>query len=213
MNLLFENFFGQLEALSYEQIKFEYWDMDREVQNESERENQEKLDEEDAAQPVKEVKESEGEEEKKEETFVKRAEPHSVFFEKFFEQQYFVIITAMFKRYFQQQYLDLLEDERPDYLKFLELGYDPVLQKKDKTNYREAIAETIFLENKFKPVNFDYLLVLQYFVTSMRAADPVISVKISDMLDVYNTLVINKEVKWVEGADRSVFAEPLESLR
>ena len=66
----------------------------------------------------------------------------------------------MFKRYFQQQYLDLLEDERPDYLDFLSLGYDPVLQKKDKTNYREVIAETIFLENKFTPVNFDYLLVL-----------------------------------------------------
>ena len=47
----------------------------------------------------------------------------------------------------------------------------------------------------------------------MRASDPVISVKISDLLDVYNTLVINREVKWVEGADRSVFAEPLESLR
>ena len=47
----------------------------------------------------------------------------------------------------------------------------------------------------------------------MRASDPVISVKISDIVDVYNTLVINKEVKWVEGADRSIFAEPLESLR
>ena len=52
----------------------------------------------------------------------------------------------------------------------------------------------MFVKNRFRPLNFDYLLVHQLFVTSMMPADPVISVTINDFLDIFNTLAENKEI-------------------
>ena len=39
-------------------------------------------------------------------------EPRKDVFEKFFEKQYFTLISQMLKRYFQKSFLDLIEDER-----------------------------------------------------------------------------------------------------
>ena len=90
-NLLFEFFLKQIEDITYETIKFEYWDYNRSVKP---------LDVEgkkpdNAASKLKTPK-----------------EPRKDVFEKFFEKQYFTLISQMLKRYFQKSFLDLMEEER-----------------------------------------------------------------------------------------------------
>lgn len=70
--------------------------------------------------------------------------------------------------------------------------------------------------NKYKPLDFDYLLVRQLFVTSSMPADPVIAVTLSDIIKINNILVENKEMPWIKSsnsqADRT-FPDPLGKLR
>ena len=83
---------------------------------------------------------------------------------------------------------------------------------RDTTNYVLAISKALFIENKYKPLNFDYLLVKQLFVTSMMPEDPVVSIKLSDLVEIYNILVDKKELRWIE-TDDPEFREPLGLLR
>lgn len=126
-------------------------------------------------------------------------EPRKDVFEKFFEKQYFVQISQMLKRYFQKSFLDLMEEEKEVYLNFLSKGYDKeqapedakngVMTTPEETNFREAIADVMLEDKRFKPINFDFLLVSQLFVTSMLPQDPVTTVTINDFLVIFNTLV------------------------
>lgn len=74
----------------------------------------------------------------------------------------------MLKRYFQKSFLDLMDEERGVYENFLSKGYDVeqgpidakngVLKTPEETNYREAIADVMLVDARYKPINFDYLL-------------------------------------------------------
>ena len=93
----------------------------------------------------------------------------------------------------------MLETDKPYYLNFIKRGYDEDVpkRKRDRKNYREEIDNQLLKINKFKPIAFDYLLVTQQFTTSLEVADPVISVKIKDIIKIYNQLVDHKEIKWL----------------
>ena len=78
--------------------------------------------------------------------------------------------------------------------------------------------KAIFRKNKFKPLNFDHLLLKQLFFTSMMANDPVITVKISDIAKVYNFLVQKDGFQWIKTTDPRLdeyeqFEDPLNILR
>ena len=59
-----------------------------------------------------------------------------------------------------------MEEDKENYEYFLKHGFD-MNASRDTTNYRTAISKALFVDNKYKPLNFDYLLVKQLFVTSM----------------------------------------------
>lgn len=70
--------------------------------------------------------------------------------------------------------------------------------------------------NKYKPLDFDYLLVRQLFVTSSMPADPVIAVTLSDIIKINNILVENKEMPWIKSSNSQqdrLFPDPLGKLR
>ena len=47
----------------------------------------------------------------------------------------------------------------------------------------------LFKDNKFKPINFEFLLTEQLVVTSMMSTDPVMSVRVGEVVSIYNTIV------------------------
>ena len=90
-NLLFDFLLKQIEDINYETIKFEFWDYSKTVKSIDDQGNNPDP----AANKSKTMK-----------------EPRKDVFEKFFEKQYFTLISQMLKRYFQKSFLDLIEDER-----------------------------------------------------------------------------------------------------
>ena len=72
----------------------------------------------------------------------------------------------------------------------------------------------LFVDNKYKPLDFDYLLLKQVFITSMMPTDPVLSISIGDLVDIYNILVQNRETRWIPAdARHKEFPDPLSKLR
>lgn len=59
------------------------------------------------------------------------------------------------------------------------------------------------------------MLVKQLFVTSMMPKDPVISISLGDIIEIYNTLVDKKETRWIDSTpeEARVFKEPISLLR
>lgn len=128
----------------------------------------------------------------------------------------------MLRRYFQKSFLDLMDEEREVYEKFISKGFDKdqdpidakngVMKTPEETNYRVAIADVMFIDKRYKPLNFDYLLLQQLFVTSMMPSDPVMSVTINDFLAIFNTLVEQKTVQWIKD-DTGTFNDPIKKLQ
>ena len=85
------------------------------------------------------------------------------------------------------------------------------MKSPEQTNFRESIAEAMLVSKRFKPINLDYLLLSQLFVTSMMPSDPVISVTINDFLAIYNTLVEQKTVQWIR--EEGTFVDPIKKLQ
>ena len=195
MNLLFESTFDEMNAVSYEQIKFLYWNYELPVS-------------ETTLDPDKKVENLDDEEEAVEENL---PEPNIRIFDDFNEKQYFIQIASLFVRYFKKQHGGLLEEDKENYESFLMLGYDEKASR-NTTDYRSAISKALFKDNKYKPLNFDYLLIKQLFVTSMMPTDPIISISLGDIVHIYNTLVANKEMRWIETSNRD-FKEPISLLR
>lgn len=168
MNLLFESAFDEMAVINYEKIKFLFWDYDQPVK---------------PTTPINEDPENQGEVLDEDKT-----EPNYKIFDDFNEKQYFILISSLFARYFRRQYAGLLEDEREKYEFFLKEGFDETVSR-DTTNYRTAISNVLFEDKKYKPLDFDYLLLKQIFITSMMPSDPVLSISIGDLVDIYNILV------------------------
>jgi len=81
-------------------------------------------------------------------------EPKIRIFDDFNEKQYYSLISSLFVRYFRRQYTGLLEEEKENYEVFLRDGFEDSVSR-DTTNYRTAISRVLFIENKYKPLNFD----------------------------------------------------------
>lgn len=182
MNLLFDQTLIEIEKITYDQIKFHYWDYDEpeinswEVKPEGAAATAAYPDPDNPADPQSQ---------KIDET---PDELRRMIFEMFNAAQYFQTIQNLMVRYFKLQYADLIEEEKENYADFIRLGYDPE-KVNDTRNLRNEVANMLYIENKYKPLDFDFLLVRQLFVTSLFPADPVLSIRMSDIIKIYNTLV------------------------
>ena len=98
MNMLFENLFNRIENITYEDIKFDYWDYKEEVKElyQNDREEQKG-----GGTDTSRIRARKREEEvalKK-----KKPEPNPDVFEFYFEKQYFKAIATMLRRYLSRQ--------------------------------------------------------------------------------------------------------------
>ena len=186
MNLLFDQTLIEIEKITYDQIKYHYWDYDEPEINSWEVKPEGAAatataaanpDQENDADPkAKKIKIDETPDELR-----------RIIFEMFNANQYFKTIQNLMVRYFKLQYADLIEEDKENYADFLKLGYDT--EKTDKRNIRNEVSNMLFIENKYKPLDFNFLLVRQLFVTSLFPADPVLSIRMCDIIKIFNTLV------------------------
>lgn len=60
-------------------------------------------------------------------------------------------------------------------------------------NYRGDISRILFVENNFKPIDLEFVLVQQLFATCSEVTNPILSVTVSDIVYVFNQLVTNTD--------------------